>query len=83
MCGLSQWTYYVEDVVAFVQLAQLGGREAHFLYDQRDGTLLHVGAGDGQRHAFAFGVHTDNDEVAGLARAGYERSLHFELEHFR
>ena len=82
VCGLSQRTHYVEDIVACVQLAQLGGREAYFLHHQRNGALLYVGSCDGQRHAFALGVHADDDEVACLARAGNERGLYFELEHF-
>ena len=82
MGGLSQRTDYVEDVVACIQAAELGGRESHLLYNQCDGSFGQVSTGYGERHAFTHFIDTYDDKVASLTRLCNQRSLHFELEHF-
>ena len=47
------------------------------------GSLVLVGVGNGERHAFAAFAHTHNDKVSCLAAAGYEWCLYFKQEYFR
>ena len=78
---VAEWSHHVVNLIALVQGAKLGRGESYLLYHQRDGTFLDVGIGDGQRHALAVVIYTDDDEVASLAALGDEWSFHIETEY--
>ena len=78
---VAEWSHHVVNLIALVQGAKLGRGESYLLYHQRDGAFLDVGIGDGQRHALAVVIYTDDDEVASLAALGDEWSFHIETEY--
>ena len=80
MRGLSQRADNVGDIVAFVQFAEAGGGEAHFLHNEGDGTGHGVGFGDSEGHTFALLADADDNEVPGLARPGDKRCFNNEFE---
>ena len=82
MGGTAQGAYNVGHAVTLVEGTELGGGGAHGLNDQSDGALLYVAACNRQGHTFAFLVHADNHEMAGLAGFGNQRSLDVETEDF-
>ena len=78
---VAEWSHHVVNLIALVQGAELGRRKSYLLYHQGDGAFLDVGIGDGQRHALAVVIYTDDDEVASLAALGDEWSFHIETEY--
>ena len=51
------------------------------LNNQCDGTIINVGTGNCQRHAFTFLVNTYDDEITSLTTLGNQWSLNFEKEY--
>ena len=67
MSSLSERTYYISDIITFVQFTKTGRGEPDFLYHQSDGAFLQIRTGNRQRHTFSLVAYTYNDEVAGFA----------------
>ena len=82
MSGFAQRTDHVGDIVPLIQVAQTGGGKSYFLYHQGNGTFGRIGTGYGQRHAFPFFAHADDDEMAGFPGFGNQRGFYLELEDF-
>ena len=64
-----------------LELRELHGGGAHGLEDDRNGALLRVGVGDGERNALShLLVDHENDELTGLTFARNERGLQLHLK---
>ena len=82
MRGLTERTDDVGQLVADLHVAEARGANANLLHHQRDGAALDVGSGDGQGNALALGMRADDDEMSGLAAAGYQGCFDLDFEHF-
>ena len=67
MSSLSKRTYHVEYIIAFIELAKLGGWQTDSLYYQGNGSFFYIRTCNGQWHSLSLFVHTYNHEVAGTA----------------
>ena len=67
MGSLSERTYDIGNLVAYVEVTDRGRRVTHLLDDQCDGTLLYIGTGNGEGYTLALLAETYYNEVARLA----------------
>ena len=82
MRGAAQRSHYVLDFIAWLKMAEASGAGANGLYHEGDCAASGVGIGYRQGYALAVLVDTDDDEMAGTTRTGYQRGFYYELEDF-
>ena len=79
--GVAERTYHIGHIVAYIQVAQLGGAESHLLNHKGNRAALGVGVGYRQGNPFSLRTYSYYHKMAGLAAPGYERCLYLEEVH--
>ena len=80
MGSLTQRTYYVCDVITFIQVTKFCGRISNLLHYESDSTIYRVGICNSEWHTFAFITNTHDNKVTRLARLSNQWGFNYKLE---